>query len=152
MDNIEKQSQWVDVIAIFLSSIGALASTVGAGLIGLSQMQATGETLWPLPGLVLLDWLIIGLAGIVGAFLTIRSTDTKWLRAIWLIAGSFVPLIILGAFSIGLYVAITYVLFTISDLILSFRRHVKWLECFGVFMIGLLVNLGVLLIIINLGN
>jgi len=152
MEDMEKQNQWVDTIAIVLALIGALASTAGAALIGLSQIQATGMSLWPLPGLVLLDWLILGIAGILGAFQTVRSADQKWLQAIWLVTGAFVPLIILGAFSIGPFVLITYVLYLISTLILAVRRHPKWLECFGSFLLGLSANLGILLIVIYLGQ
>ncbi len=152
MDDIEKQSQWVDIIAIVLSAIGSLAAIAGAVLVGLSQIQATGVSIWPLPGLVLIDWLLLGAGGILGAFLVIRPTGTKWIQAIWVDLGAFVPLIILSALFIGPYVLITYVLYLISAIILSVRRHPNWLVCFRSFMLGLLVNLAILVIMIYLGN
>ena len=151
MEDIEKQNQWVDVIAIFLATIAALAAMAGAVLIGLSQAQAP-MSLWPLPGLVLVDWLLLGAATLFGTILTVRSMAMKWLMAIWLLTGAFIPLVILGAFSIGGYVLISHVLFLISTLILSFRRHPKWLDCFASFILGLFVNLGLLLLIINLSH
>jgi len=152
MDDIEKQSQWVDVIAIFLATVAALAAIAGAMLIGLGQVQATGMSLWPLPGLVLTDWLILGAATLIGTIFTLRSKTIKWLLATWLLTGAFIPLVILGAFSIGAYVLISCVLFLISTLIVSIRRHPKWLDCFASFILGLFVNLGLLLLIINLSH
>jgi hypothetical protein len=152
MEKSEAQGRWVDIVALFLSAIGALAAIAGAVLIGFSQAQAGGSTVWPLPGLVLLDWAILGAAGACIAFLTAQSMSVKWVNAYWLITGAFIPLIILGILSIGLYVLITYVLYLISAIILSVRRHPKWLNCFGIFMLGVLGNLGILLLFISLGN
>jgi hypothetical protein len=101
---------------------------------------------------VLLDWALIGVIGFLVTFLSIRMDTSKWLRAFWFCTGAFLPLIILGAFSIGPFALIVFLLFLISAILLLIRRGSKWLESVGFLIIGAICNLGLLLIIISLGN
>lgn len=75
-----------------------------------------------------------------------------WLQAIWFITGTFIPLFILGALSIGVAVFIVFLLFLISTIILSVRQRVKWLASIGMLLLGGVGNFVLLLIIITLGN
>lgn len=147
-----QRSSWLDFLAFVLSFLGAIVSIGGALSITSSQAQIPGAPLWLLPGFILLDWALLGLIGFLSAYLSFRQLSTKWLQVAWFITGAFIPLIVLGVFSIGLFVLIAFLLFVISTILLAIRRRVKWLESFGLLMLGAICNLGLLLIIITLGN
>jgi hypothetical protein len=76
----------------------------------------------------------------------------KWQRALWATLGTFIPLMILGAFSIGTAVFLVFVLFLISAVIFSIRQRAMWLVNIGFLMLGGVGNLTLLLIIIGLSN
>jgi hypothetical protein len=143
---------WLDFVPLVLAFFGALVSLWGASVTYLSQAQISGASLWPLPGLVLMDWAVFGLAGFITAYLCFRQVSAKWLHAAWFITGAFIPLIILGAFSIGSGVLIVFILFVVSTIILTIRQKGKLLASFGLLMLGSIYNLGVLFLMITLGN
>jgi hypothetical protein len=143
---------WLDFIALTLSFLGAIVSIGGAIIIYSSQAQDGMSPLWPLPGLVLLDWALLGLIGFLGAYLSFRQLSAKWLQVTWFITGAFMPLIVLGAFSIGLFVLIGFLLFVTSTILLAIRKRAKWLESFSLLMLGAICNLVLLLITITLGK
>ena len=150
--NGDRGRSWLDFLALVLSFLGAIVSIGGALLTYSSQAQIPDAPLWPLPGFVLLDWVILGLMGFLATFLSFRQSSAKWMQVTWFITGAFIPLIVLGALSIGLFVLIAFLLFVISTIILAIRRRAKWLESFGILMLGAVCNLGILLIVITLGN
>jgi hypothetical protein len=135
-----------------LSFFGAILSIGGALLTYSSQAQIPEASIWPLPGFVLLDWANLGLFGFLTTILCFRQSSTKWLQVTWFITGMFIPLIVLGAFSIGSAVLIVFLLFVISTIILAIRKRAKWLESIGLVLLGAICNLGVLLVVITLGN
>jgi hypothetical protein len=137
---------------LVLSFFGAIVSFLGALSTYSSQAQIPEAPLWLLPGMVLLDWVLLGAIGLLTAFFSFRHVSAKWVQAAWFITGTFIPLIILGAFSIGLGVLVAFFLFVVSTIILSIRRRGKWLLSFGLLMLGSICNLGILLIMITLGN
>jgi hypothetical protein len=132
--------------------LGAIVSIGGALLTYSSQAQIPDAPLWPLPGFVLLDWVILGLMGFQATFLSFRQSSAKWMQVTWFVTGTIIPLIVLGAFSIGSAVLIVFLLFVISTFILAIRRRPKWLECIGLLLLGAIFNLILLFIIITLGN
>jgi hypothetical protein len=150
--NNDRRSSWLDFLALVLSFFGVIVSIVGAFITFSSQAQIAETRLWPLPGFVLLDWVILGLIGLLTAYICIQQSSAKWLRVTWFATGSLIPLIILGGFSIGPFVLIAFLLFVISTMILAIRNRAKWLESFGQLLLGAIVNLIVLLTIIFLGN
>jgi hypothetical protein len=149
---IKPKRSWVDLLALTLAFFGALVSFFGALLTYVSQVKIEVTSLWPLPGLVLIDWVLVGSIGFVVAFFSIRKSSAWWLRTAWLLTGAFIPLIILGAFSIGLMVVVAFLLFVVSTIILAIRHQTKWLESFGFLMLGSIGNLGLLMLIITLGT
>jgi hypothetical protein len=153
MNNTDRrQFSWVDLLALGFAFFGSVVSFWGALVTYFTQAQIPGASVWPLPGLVLLDWVLLGLAGFITTYLCFRQGSAKWLRLAWLFTGTLIPLIILGAFSIGLAVLIAFLLFVISTISFGVRKNSKLLESFGLLMLGAIVNLGVLAIIIALGN
>jgi len=145
----EPRSSWLDFVALILSFFGAIVSIGGALLISSSQAQSP---LWPLPGFVLLDWALLGFIGFLAVYLSFRQSSTRWMQLTLIITGALIPLIVLGVLSIGSIVLISFLFFVISTIILSIRKKAKWLESAGIFMLGAIGNLGLLLIIITLGN
>ena len=140
-------------LTIQVCSVLAMVISLGAATAIYSTEAQNGITpLWPLPGLVLLDWALVGIIGFMSTYLVLQGVKGKWLRAAWIITGTFIPLIILGAFSIGFFVLVAFILYVISTIILTVQRKPKWLLSFGMLMLGSIINLGLLLIMITLGN
>jgi hypothetical protein len=148
----DQQLGWIDFLALGFSFFAAIVTVWVALSIVSFQGQAAGEPLWPLPGFVLLDWVLLGVMGFITTYFCIRRLAVRWLQAMWFITGAFIPLIILGAFSIGVVVLLVFVLFLISSTIVSIRQKAKWLQSLGLMLLGGAGNLILLLIIIALGN
>ena len=148
----EQHHTWLDYVALALSFFGALISSWGAFVTFSSQAQIPEALLWPLPGLILLYWALLGLIGLLTTYLSFRQIHVIWLKVTWFVTGTFIPLIILGAFSIGMGVLIAELLFLISAIILTIRQRAKWLECLGLLILGAICSLALLLITITLGN
>jgi hypothetical protein len=146
--NTESRRNWVDLLAMFLSFLVAIISLSGAIFTYLSQAQIPEATLWPMPGLVLVDWLLIGVISFVVVSISLRRKTVGWLRMTWLMAGAFIPLIILG-FSIGLIVMIAFFFEVISTFIIAIRYRFKWLESFGYLILGSISNLLILILFIE---
>jgi hypothetical protein len=149
---VEPKNSWLDFIPLVLSFFGALVSLWGALVTYLSQSQIPEASLWPLPGLILIDWVVLGLAGFFTTYLCFKQVSAKWLHVAWFITGAFIPLIILGAFSIGAGVLIVFIFFVLSTIILTIRRKGRLLASFGLLLLGSICNLGILFILITLGN
>jgi len=153
VDKSENQpSPWLNILALVLSFFGVLVCVLGALAIYSSEAQTPSATLWPLPGLILLLWAILGIVCFLLGLLTTRQGSLLFLQATWFVNGTFIPLIILGAFSIGPLVLVAFLLFVISTILLSIRQRPKWLNSFSLFLLGAVCNLVVLLLTISLGN
>ncbi len=152
LDNQGKPISKADFIGIALSIIGAVISVVvPVALYGSLKAGVGTASLWPLR-LMLVDWALLGLLGFVAAFLSFQLCSGGWLRATWFISGAFIPVIILGAASIGPYVLISFGLAMVSSLVLAIQARSKWLENFGLLMLGVVINLGIVYLVITLGN
>jgi hypothetical protein len=153
MNTDEKvKRSWVDMLALALAFFGAIVSFTGAVVTYLYLAQIADAPLWPLPGLVFVDWLLIGAVSFVVAFFCLRRKTAGWLKLIWFMTGTFIPVLILGASTIGILVLIAFLLEMISTFIISIRQESKWLASFINLMLGSICNLGVLAIIILLSN
>ncbi len=146
------QRLWLDLLAVGLSFLGLTVSFWGAAIIYLTEAQIPDNPVWPLPGLVLVDWALLGFVGYVTTYISFRRQSGKWLQVAWFTAGGLIPLIILGAFSIGPLVLISFLLFIIATIILTVRHVAKWLGNIGLLMIGSIVNLGAIWLIIALSG
>jgi hypothetical protein len=148
--NSESQRSWMDVLALFFSFLAAIVSLSGAIFTYATQAQIPEATLWPLPGFLLVDWLFIGIISFVVVSISLRRKTVGWLRLTWLLTGAFIPLIILGVVSIGLMVLIAFFFAVISTSIIAIRYRFKWLESFGILMLGSISNLLLLILITSL--
>ena len=143
---------WIDFVVLGLLFIGGAGSIAGAIAIYTEQTQFAGASLWPLPGMVLLLWAALGIFGFVAGLFTVQQVSIHWLQALIFITGMFIPLVILGAFSIGTLVLIAFLFFLVSTVIMALRMKAKFLKSFGLLMLGAILHLGLLYAVITLGN
>ncbi len=151
-DNQQTSISRGDFFGLVIAFVGGILCVVGAIWTYVTQVQFGASPMWPLPGLVLTEWAILGIVGFTAAYITFRKNVVIWQQTTWAISGAFIPLIIVGAFSIGPFVLIEFGLFMISSLFLSVQRRPKWLENFGLLMLGAIINLGILYAIITLSG
>jgi hypothetical protein len=149
--SIPKRS-WVDLLVLFIAFTGAVVSFLGVILTYISQVQIADAKLWPLPGAVLIDWILAGSLGFISVFFCLRKKSKNWLRMTWLFTGAFIPIMILGALSISAMVFIAFLLSVTSTGILALRNPTNWLLSFGLLMLGSIGNLAILMGIITLSG
>ena len=130
------------------------AISLGGG-IGFAAQQAAlasvpGESIWPLPGLVLLEWAALGMVGLMGILLVENPHTQPWLNASWFVLGAFLPLVILGALSIGPYVFLSLVALLIAVLLTSWQLKISQVSRIKFLLVGAVANLGLLLGVILL--
>jgi hypothetical protein len=142
----------LDLIALIFAFLAVTLSFLVAVITYISQAQIAEVPLWPLPGLVLTDWILVGVMGFFATFIGLRKRSIVWQIIPWIFSGSYIPLIILGEFSIGFMVLITFLLSILSTIILAFRNRTSWLISFGGLMIGSIGNLAILMLIISLSG
>ena len=151
--NIEHhQPSWLDYLALGAVSFAVFLSIFGGLAIFSTQAQVPDAPIWPLPGLVLVDWMLLALIGFITTYFCFRGGSKSWLDITWVITGTLIPLGVLGIFSIGLAVLIALFLCVVSTIYFTIQRRGKLLRSFGLLMLGSIGNLGVLAIIIFLGN
>lgn len=131
------------------------------GAIAFAAQQASlastpGESIWPLPGLVLLDWAAFGVVGFTGILLA-EDRDEPQARpsrfgASWFAIGAFLPLVVLGALSIGPFVFLSLVALLIAALLASLQLKLSLLPRLKFLLIGMAANLVLLLGMILLGQ
>ncbi len=156
IEHMEKNSGrwgvWINLFALLLSLFSIIVSAGGALSTYFYQLGIPEAPLWPLPGLVLSYWIVLGIASFMLIGVTSFSLSPRWLRAAWGITGAYIPLAIIGAFSIGTLVLIASFLSLISTLLLSVRIRLNWLKCFNFFWLGAICSLLVVLLIVSLGK
>ena len=143
--------RWIDLLASGLGAIGALVAVAGPIVVLGSQPTNPGSSVWPLPGLVLIDWAVLGVAGFLGAYLGTKPLPGLWSKIAWFVAGALIPLMALGALSIGPFVLLSLVFLAASAVLVTIHQRLKGLEILGAFVLGILLNLGLLLGLIVLG-
>jgi hypothetical protein len=146
MKSLSRIIQWT------LGALGAGIALLGALGIGASQPNAPGVSIWPMPGLVLLEWAVLGLLGFVGFI-----AEASWKRVInltvtWYVVGALIPMMVIGAFSIGLLVLMTLLAFLVAALLASTQAKENWLRIFKTLLIGAISNLALLVLFIILGR
>ncbi len=151
IDNQGRPITKADFVGIALSIVEAVISiVVPVALYGDLKAGVGTASLWPLR-LMLVDWALLGVMSFIAAFLSFQLCSERWLNATWFFAGAFIPLIILGAIDIGPYALISFGLAMVSSLVLAMQQKSKWLVNFGLLMLGVVINLGVVYLITRLG-
>ena len=140
------------ILQLIFGAAGLAISLAGALLVGAEQLSFTGSTIWPLPGLVLLDWAGLGVAGFLGLLSEGNPKAPYYLNIIWFVIGAQMPLVVLGAFSIGAMVLLSLIAFLVAALLASAQIPVGWLGYGKYLLVGMLANLVVLLLLISFGR
>jgi hypothetical protein len=150
--NNETNRRWLEYLATGLAAVGALIAIAGPMLVLGSQPGGPGNSNWPLPGLVLMDWAILGVLGFLGAYLGTKPLVGGWARSAWFVVGALIPLMVLGAFSIGPLVLLTLAFLAASAILVTIYKRIKAVDVLGIFLLGVIINLGILLGLIALGG
>lgn len=132
------------------AAVGAAICLYGAWTFAVQQSAFPREpwdaALWPLPGLVLLQWSLLGVAVLVGVLMGRPGALTM----AWAACGALVALVVLGAFSIGSTVLLALVFLIAAVLTAGLRRARNLFRDVGVLMLGTLVNFALFALLILL--
>lgn len=134
----------IRVISLSSAILGAMLATTAAGLVLVQQADSPGSSVFPMPFLVLFEWAAMGIAGAVYIVLAELRSDTSQVRGAWGIVGAYVPLILLGAFSIGPIALISAVLLLVPALLLTLRNRLPIMRQLAILGIGAIGNLALL--------
>ncbi len=142
----------VRAISLSFAVLAAVFATGMAGLIFIEQADYPGSSIFPMPFLVLLEWAAFGIAGAVYLILAELRSEINQIRGSWGIIGAYIPLILLGAFSIGPYVLASAVLLLGPTLILTLRNRLPIIRHLAILGIGAIANLVLLFAFIGLAK
>jgi len=130
--------------------LGALLCLGGAIGVWLAQHSMPAASLWPLPALVLLEWMLLGILGMIAAFGDHRLKHSRWRSVRWLVCGALFGLLILGVFSIGPLVLLAALAF-LAAVMLAEPEHKRSLTVpVGLLTAGTLGNVSLLLLLLSL--
>jgi hypothetical protein len=142
---------WRLVRWVFAALSAGVALVGGIGFAAQQASFASPGSIWPLPGLVLLDWAALGVIGFIGILLAENPRNLPWFEGSWFAVGAFLPLVVLGAFSIGPFVFLSLLTLLIAAILTSLQLKISPLPRLKFLLIGTLANLGLLLGVILLG-
>lgn len=119
----------------FLGVVGAAITTGIAAVFAQQQssVQAPGGSLWPFPGIVLLEIAVLGLMGLVAVGL-----DREVLT--WAVVGALVGLMFLGIFSVGPFLFPTVSAFLVAALMADRRKERRSLPKLGLAAVTMIGN------------
>ena len=128
--------------------LGAAIGIAGAALFWIQQAQISGDRIWPMPALVLIEWALLGFAGMFCAIESARTGSPRWSAAAWMADGALLPMAILGGFLIGPMVFLTLLPLLGAAAIADWRIGALSFKKLGYSGIGAAVGLVVLLFFI----
>jgi len=138
------------IIEWTLVVLGALFCIGGATSFWQSQISSPSASLWPLPALVLIEWMLLGVVSVIAAFGDRRAEPSVWTSIRWLVCGALFGLLILGLFSIGPLV-LPAGLSSLAATMLADRRYQRKVNTpLGILTAGTIGNVGLLLALISL--
>ncbi len=146
MKSLSRIIQWA------LGALGAGIALAGALGIGASQLNTPVASIWPMPGLVLLEWAVLGLLGFIGLIAEGSWKHTFNLVDTWFVVGALIPLMVIGAFTIGPFVMMTLFTFLVAVLLASVQTKGNWFRYIKALLIGAIANLAMLYLFIILGR
>jgi hypothetical protein len=137
--------------AFFFALLAEAVAVAGSAAFWASQASQSGSPIWPLPALMLLDWGALGLGGVLFIYLGQKTWVQRYDELAWVLAGALLPLVYFGALSIGPYVLISALLLLIACLLTLFREKHPFSRSAVAFILGGLVNLGLVYALIRFG-
>lgn len=148
MVKISQMLEWL------LAAAGTMISFYFASSVYVSQaqFQAPGESMWPLPGLVLVEWALLGLIGFLAIILSNSKIPARLILTGWVVCGALIAMGIISALSIGPIVLVAALSFLFADLLLAYRQKTRILQGLGALLIGLVGNAAILFILLVIGG
>jgi hypothetical protein len=142
---MRRMTEWILVV------FGMLVCIAGAIGFWQAQLSSPSGSIRPLPALVLIEWMILGVVGAIAALGDRRSERTRWTAIRWMVCGALFGLLILGLFSIGPIVLLAALAF------LGAARLAPSNECWmpvpvGVLTLSTIGNIGILSLLIGLAH
>jgi hypothetical protein len=135
-------------VGLALVSSGAAICIGGAVAFMSLETSATTEPIWPLPGLVLLEWGILGFVGLVTAQRSRYAGHDEPNPVPWAVGGALLSLGAVGVLSIGPFAVLSALLILAGAALRNLPRvkitgrDLRW------FVGGLVGNLALLLLLI----
>ena len=143
---MQRMTEWILIV------LGALLCIGGATGVWHAQLSSPAASLWPLPALILIDWILLGVMGMIAAFGDRRSERSRWITLRWVVCGALFGLLILGIFSIGPVVLLAALAF-LGAVMLAERQHQRRVSVpLGVLTTGTVGNIGLLITLIILAR
>jgi hypothetical protein len=134
-----------------LAVLGALLCIAGAiGFWQHAQRSSPYASVWPLPALVLIEWLLLGMVGAIAALAERQSARSVWTTIRWIVCGALFGLLIMGGFSIGPLVLLAALAFLCAAILTDHRYQRKVGAQVGLLTAGTVGNIGLLLTLIRL--
>jgi hypothetical protein len=136
-----------------LAVLGALLCIAGAiGFWQHAQRSSPDASVWPLPALVLSEWLLLGIVGVIATVADRQSARSMCTTTRWIVCGALFGLAILGGFSIGPLVLLAALAFLGAAILTDHRYQRNAGVQVGLLTAGTLGNIGLLLTLISLVN
>ncbi len=111
-----------------------------------------GFSLWPLPALMVIEVVLLGVLGFLGIALEPQQLSTRWGFLVWIACGGLLGLGILGAmgFSVIVFLAAPALAFGGAAILADIRRKRKMLPDLGVLVVSSIANFGLFSLIASL--
>lgn len=133
--------------------LGAIGIVSCVGGVAVIVFQQPGS-LWPLPGLILLEWMLLGLAGFLAVMMDNgqplsadkpgiqegQSNRTSWNMVTGTVTGALLALMVMGIFSIGPLVLVALRAFGGTALLAAVRKRYPMKFVLLAILVGAVVN------------
>jgi len=107
------------------------------------------DELWPFPGLYFLDITILALFGAGSRIIPSSQTNPILLAAPWITGGELLPMVILGAFSIGVFILPAMLAFILSGILSDMQIKKGYAVHLRIAAIAALIQIA-LMIVVNI--
>ncbi len=141
----------VPLLVEWLLAIIGIAVCLGVAAVIGSQQSPLG----PVPGLYLLEFILIALIGATNQFVKASTIELskpfRWLssKAItWIIVGILLPFVIFGGFSIGLFLLPSLLAFLLAGIISDWRSIRKFISHVSIAVVSAVIQ-GSLILLFN---
>lgn len=119
--------------------VAALIGALNCVLVSITFAQLD-QPMWPLPGLYLIEIALTGLVVAIYVAIRPRLEATGWNALPWLAAGFMLAFVILGGFSIGLFLIPALVAFIVTGLLIDFQTSGSTGAHIGLFFVAALIQ------------
>jgi len=105
--------------------------------------------LFPLPGLYLIEIAVLGILGLAG-LLIVESRSAFWRGSPWIAAGVLLAFVILGGFSIGLFLIPATVAFLLAGFLMNRLKGGQVIRFIGLFLIAAVLQVILMMIAVGI--